>query len=258
MTRLFDKCGGYRALHSFTYATLVHLGTISFCKRFISYRDDPLGKTSGQMIGAARSGRQNIIEGSERAATSKETEIKLTDVARASLGELLGDLEIYLAERGDLPWSRSSEPYRKLAAIQLEPFAHTDDELHDYWVYFGAQRTKFAEWLDSADGSAVANTLIVLIQRAMAMLSGQVRRLGEDFQRQGGFRERMHQCRTEARDAVAAPDAPVCPDCGKPMRLRKAKTGEHAGEPFWGCSGYPECRGTRPASDDTGRQTPDA
>lgn len=245
MTRLFDKCGGYRALHSFTYATLVHLGTISFCKRFIPYREDPLGKTSGQMIGAARSGRQNIIEGSERAATSKETEIKLTDVARASLGELLGDLEIYLAERGDLPWSCSSEPYRTLSAVQLEPFAHTDDELHDYWVYLGTQRAKFAAWLDNEDGSVVANALIVLILRAMAMLSGQVRRLGEDFQQQGGFRERMHQCRTEARDAAAAPAAPSCPECGKPMRLRKAKTGDHAGEPFWGCSGYPECKGTR-------------
>ncbi len=247
MPALFDKCGGYRALHSFTYATLVHLGTIAFCKRFISYREDPLGKTSGQMIGAARSGRQNIIEGSERASTSKETEIKLTDVARASLGELLGDLEIYLAERGDLPWSRSSEPYRKLAAIQLDRFAHTDDELHDYWVYFGTQRAKFAEWLDSEQSTVVASALIVLIQRAMAMLSGQVKRLGEAFQKQGGFRERMHQCRTEARDAATAPDTPACPECGKPMRQRKAKNGKYAGKAFWGCSGYPECKGTRQA-----------
>jgi four helix bundle suffix protein len=255
MAALFDKCGGYRALHSFTYATLVHLGTISFCKRFISYRDDPLGKTSGQMIGAARSGRQNIIEGSERASTSKETEIKLTDVARASLGELLGDLEIFLAEQGEIPWSRSSEPYRELAAIQLEPFVHTHDELHDYWVYFRSVRAKFAGWMDSADAPVVANALIVITLRTMAMLSGQVRHLGEAFQQQGGFRERMYQCRAEARDAVATPNAPQCPECGKPMRLRKAKTGEHAGEPFWGCLGYPECKGTRQA--DAGRETQD-
>jgi four helix bundle suffix protein len=258
MSALFDKCGGYRALHSFTHATLIHVGTIAFCKRFIPYQEDPLGKTSGQMIGAARSGRQNIIEGSERAATSKETEIKLTDVARASLGELLGDLEIYLAERGAIPWSRSSEPHRKLSAIQLETFAHTDDELHDYWVYFGNQRAKFAAWLDNGDGTVVANTLVVLIQRAMAMLSGQVRHLGETFAQQGGFRERMHQCRTEVRNAAAASDAPICPDCGKPMRLRKAKTGEHAGQPFWGCSGYPECKGTRPAHDEAVSKAPSA
>lgn len=167
MSGLYDKCGGYRALHSFTYATLVHLGTISFCKRFIPYKEDPLGKTLGQMIGAARSGRQNIIEGSERAATSKETEIKLTDVARASLGELLGDLEIYLAERGSIPWSRKSPEHRRLSAIQIENFTHTDDELHDYWTYFATVRSRHAVWLDSEDSVIVANALIVLAQRAM-------------------------------------------------------------------------------------------
>ena len=97
--QLFDKHGGYRKLHTFTFATMIHLETIKFCKRFIPWQQDQLGKTAGQMIGAARSGRQNIIEGSERASTSKETEIKLTDVARASLAELLGDFEIFLAER---------------------------------------------------------------------------------------------------------------------------------------------------------------
>ena len=251
MTELYDRCGGYRALCSFTYATLVHLGTISFCKRFISYREDPLGKTTGQMVGAARSGRQNIIEGSERSATSKETEIKLTDVARASLGELLGDLEIFLAERGSVPWSRRSEPHCRLSSIRIEPFAHTDDELHDYWNYFAGVRAKFAEWLDSKDGVVMANALIVLTLRAMAMLSGQLRRQGDTFEKEGGFRERLCKRRVEVRAASAessAPtsDAPNCPECGKPMRRRKAKSGKHAGAAFWGCDGYPECKGTRP------------
>lgn len=255
MSHLFDKCGGYRALYSFTYSTLVHLGAISFCKRFIPYQDDPLGKTAGQMVGAARSGRQNIIEGSERAATSKETEMKLTDVARASLGELLGDLEIHLAERGAIPWSKHSDDHRQLSAIQLEPFVHTDDELHDYWVYFAGIRTRFAHWLDSDDSLVVANALIVLIQRTMAMLSGQLRRQGADFEEQGGFRERLHQCRVEARDG--ATEKPACPDCGKPMRLRTARAGGRAGEEFWGCSGYPACKGHR-AKEDAGRKTQDA
>lgn len=245
MTRLFDKCGGYRALYSFTYATLVHLGTIAFCKRFIPYRDDPLGKTTGQMIGAARSGRQNIIEGSERAATSKETEIKLTDVARASLGELLGDLEIFLAERGAVPWSIKSEQHRRLSAIRIEQFAHTDDELHDYWTYFAGVRAKFADWLGNDDPVVVANALIVLTLRAMAMLSGQVRQQGATFEREGGFRERMSKRRIEVRDAQAAADAPPCPECGKSMRMRTAKSGKRAGTAFWGCIGYPECKGTR-------------
>ena len=62
MKPLFDKCGGYRKLTSFTFATLIHLGTIRFCKRFVPYKEDPLGKRSGQMVDAARSGRQNIVE----------------------------------------------------------------------------------------------------------------------------------------------------------------------------------------------------
>jgi len=97
MSHIYRKSGGFRKLHSFNFATIVHLGTMSFCKRFIDWKQDPLGKTLGQMVGASRSGKQNIIEGSERAKTSAETEIKLTDVAKGSLAELMGDLEDYLA-----------------------------------------------------------------------------------------------------------------------------------------------------------------
>ena len=88
------------------------------------------------MVGAARSGRQNIIEASERAATSKETEIKLTDVARASPAELLGDYEIYLADKGVLPWSKNHPDRERLGGLRLPPFTFTDDSLHDYWRYF--------------------------------------------------------------------------------------------------------------------------
>jgi ssDNA-binding Zn-finger/Zn-ribbon topoisomerase 1 len=79
----------------------------------------------------------------------------------------------------------------------------------------------------------------------MAMLAGQMRGQGEAFLEEGGFRERLTQARLESRDAPAA-DAPTCPLCDKPMRQRTARKGPHAGEPFWSCSGYPECRGTRP------------
>ena len=138
--KLYTRHGGYRKLHSFTFATMIHLGTIRFCREFISYKDDPLGKTAGQMIGAARSGRQNIIEGSERAATSSETEIKLIDVARASLKELLGDYEIHLAERGVVPWSCRSNEYRTLNELQLAPFEYTDDSMHDYGAHYHREK----------------------------------------------------------------------------------------------------------------------
>lgn len=245
--RLFDKCGGYRKLHSFTFATLIHLGTIKFCKRFIPWQVDSLGKTSGQMIGAARSGRQNIIEGSERASTSKETEIKLTDVARASLAELLGDYEMHLADKGAIPWSRNDSEHQKISSIWLPEFEFTHDTMHDYWLYFHRVKPMFDPWLESEDDSVVANAMIVLIERTMSMLSRQTDRQGESFAKEGGFRERMTAVRLDERDKQREESGtPLCAECGKPMRKRKARSGPKAGQPFWGCSGYPDCKETRP------------
>ena len=236
MTQIYNKSGGYRKLHSFNFAAIVHLATMSFCKRFISYKDDPLGKTAGQMIGASRSGKQNIVEGSERAKTSAETEIKLTDVAKASLAELMGDLEDYLANRGEIPWSIHSDDYKSLAAITLAPFEYTDDVLHDYWAYLLHEKKKFDPWLENKDPAVVANALIVLILRSLSLLGKQLQSLEASFIEKGGIRERMTQARISARDE----EVPSCPECGKPMRKRKSQKGD-----FWGCSAYPDCRGSR-------------
>jgi len=245
--RLFDKRGGYRKLHSFTFATLIHLGTIRFCKRFIPWKEDPLGKTAGQMIGAARSGRQNIIEGSERAATSKETEIKLTDVARASLAELLGDYEMYLADKEVIPWAKDNPERMKFGSIWLPEFEYAGDSLHDYWIYFHRIKPAFDPWMEHENDVVVANAMIVLIQRAMSMLNKQIVKQGDAFTEQGGFRERLTSVRLEERDKQKSdPEAPVCPECGKSMRKRTARSGPKSGQPFWGCSGYPDCKTTLP------------
>lgn len=248
MTELFDPKGGYRKLFSFTYATMIQLGTIQFCDSFIPFRADPLGKNVGQMTGAARSGRQNIIEGSERAATSKETEMRLIDVARASLGELLGDYEVYLARKNILPWSRHDQEYREMTDLRLREFEYTDDTMHDYWQYFHEAKKPFARWLESDDDTVVARAMIVLIARTMGMLQAQIDRLGQNFLAAGGFKERLFQCRSEARDRqshASEPDAPVCPDCGRTMLRRVSRSGRNAGAPFWGCADYPKCHGTR-------------
>ena len=121
MSELFDKHGGFRRLHSFTLATIVQVETLRFCRRFLTFdhRDatikfyDPKGRQYDQMTQAARSGRQNIIEGSERSSTSKDTEMKLTDVARASLSELRGDYEIFILDRSQLPWGPCIRPKPK-------------------------------------------------------------------------------------------------------------------------------------------------
>jgi four helix bundle suffix protein len=243
--QLFDRCGGYRRLYSFTFATMIHLETIAFCKRFIPWQEDQLGKIAGQMIGAARSGRQNIIEGSARSATSKETEIKLTDVARASLAELLGDYEIFLATRNSIPWSRNNEKSKKVFAVMLPEFYSSNDSLHDYWQYYHNIRPLFASWLGDNDCTIVANTMIILILRTMAMLSAQIKTQGSVFVEDGGFRERMYKCHTDSREQKAVTEnsdltSPECPECGKKMRKRHSKRGE-----FWGCSAYPECKGIR-------------
>lgn len=91
-----------------------------------------------------------------------------------------------------------------------------------------------------------ANSMIILIRRTMAMLGSQMQHQGAVFLNDGGFRERLHQGRIEARD-LAEP-SPTCPDCGKPMQKRKAKAGKNAGQEFWGCTGYPACKGSRPFS----------
>lgn len=239
MSKIFNKSGGYRKLFSFNFATIIHLGAIDFCKRFVPWQEDQLGKTAGQMIGAARSGRINIAEGSERAGTSSETEIKLTDVARASLAELQNDLETFLAERESLPWSVKNPDRERVMAVQLAAFEYTEDTLHDYWVYLHGERRKFDAWLKSQDPGIVANALIVLIQRATALLNRQMQAQEEGFVQNGGIRERMYQARTTA--AAQNDGSPVCPKCGKPMRKRNSSKGE-----FWGCTGYPDCKGSKP------------
>lgn len=240
MQGIYKQSGGYRKLYSFTSASIVHLGVMAFCKKFISWKDDPLGKTVGQMIGASRSGKQNIIEGSVSAQTSAETEIRLTNVAKASFAELAGDLEDYLLARDEVPWSIHAAEYQAISAIRFDPFVYTDDVLHDYGAYLLREKKKFDLWLKQDDAVVCANALLVLTMKTMGMLGRQLNAQEELFVEEGEMRERMKHVRLQRRKMVA----PACPECGRSMRMRKSKQGD-----FWGCSGYPECHGTRPMSE---------
>lgn len=250
MAELFDKHGGFRRLHSFTLATIVQLETLRFCRRFLTqdHREagerfyDPRGRQYDQMTQAARSGRQNIIEGSERASTSKNTEMKLTDVGRASLSELRGDYEIFILDRGELPWSCHSPEASAVSAVSLDAPPFSDDMVHQSARHALAQREKYAPWLDADDPVVVANAMLIIIGRAMNMLKSQIASQGEAFERAGGFSERLTARRLEARERQRdAEPPPECPQCGQAMRRRKSAKGE-----FWGCGGYPQCTGTRP------------
>src|SRR2546421_12737597 len=114
-TTLIPAHGGYRQLKSFQQAELVYDATVKFCDRFIDKRS----RTHDQMVQAARSGNKNIAEGSQVSGTSKEGELKLVNVARASLEELLGDYQDYLRQRGHSVWDKNSKEalwVRKLGA----------------------------------------------------------------------------------------------------------------------------------------------
>lgn len=252
MVELFDKHGGFRKLHSFTLATIIQIETLRFCRRFLTHdaREavakfyDPKGRQYDQMTQAARSGRQNIIEGSERSATSKDTEMKLTDVARASLSELRGDYEIVILDRGQLPWSAHSPEAKAVNAVSLDPAPFEDDMVHESARHALEQRRKYASWLDADDAVVVANAMLIIIGRALTMLKRQIEAQGKTFEETGGFSERLTAKRIEAREQAKLA-SPECPLCGKSMRRRNSATGQ-----FWGCSAFPDCKGTRPMGEE--------
>ena len=248
MQALFtNPVGGYRKLDSFTLATIIQLETWRFCQTFFDAQNDPKGRWFDQMTQAARSGRANIVEGSEDSVTSRETELKLLGVARGSLAELLGDYEMWLGYSGALPWSRSDAS--EAMTIRLDPMPEKNDEdiVRASALHTRSQRAKFAKWLDSPDSVTRANCLIVLIRRTMLMIQKQLQRLGADFTKNGGLREQLTAARLHVRNGepqTAESWEPLCPKCGRPMRRRFS---QKTGESFWGCTGYADgCRGTRP------------
>lgn len=254
MPGIFDKHGGFRRLHSFTLATIVQVETLRFCRRFLTFDHhdaqikfyDPKGRQYDQMTQAARSGRQNIIEGSERSSTSKDTEMKLTDVGRASLSELRGDYEIFILDRGQLPWSVHSSEAQAINAISLDDAPFTDDMVHESAKHAREQRKKYAKWLDSDDAVVVANTMLIIIGRTLNMLKSQIEAQGKAFEETGGFSERLTTKRIAAREQQKSTGFPNCPLCGKPMRRRTSTKGD-----FWGCSAFPDCKGTRPLQEES-------
>ena len=246
-TPVIGHSGGWRKTISFGLASLVYYATELFCRRNFNLKNDPLGKSYGQMVGAARSAKQNIVEGSSRAGTSRETELRLYDVAKGSLEELAGDFEDFLLMRSELPWREGDPKAVKARGIQFDVFEAQDDLRHNFAAHLMEMRKRFAPALEHEDPVVAANALLVTIDRTCALLRRQMETLGEDFRERGGFTEHLTKVRLEHREAKAATDddAPKCPKCGGPMRKQMAKKGANAGNPFWSCAAYPNCDGTR-------------
>ena len=177
---LIPSHGGYQNLKSFQSAEIVYDATVKFCDRFIDKRS----RTHDQMVQAARSGRQNIAEGSQASGTSKKTELKLVGVARASLEELLLDYEDFLRQRGLALWERNNPKARTIRELAYQ-------ENRSYMTY----RT----YVESSSAEVAANTIICLIHQTNFLLDQQLRQLERDFLEQGGFTERLYNMRKDFR-----------------------------------------------------------
>jgi len=178
--RFIPPHGGYEELLSFQKARIVYDGTVWFCGHYLEKRD----RTYDQMIQAARSGKQNILEGSQASGTSKETEIKLTNVARASLEELIEDYRDFLRVRGIEEWTKEHRYTRRLRQLNRQPNAsyHT-----------------FKKGIENPDPAIAANVMIGLIKLTNYLLDQQLRHLEEAFVKEGGLRERMTRARLAQR-----------------------------------------------------------
>lgn len=177
---LIPAHGGYRQLKSFQHAELVYDATVKFCDRFIDKRS----RTHDQMVQAARSGRQNIAEGSQASGTSKKTELKLVGVARASLEELLLDYEDFLRQRGLQLWGKDHPTAKVVRRLAYE-------KNRTYSTY--------RPYIEQAPPEVAANTLVCLIHQTNYLLDQQLRQLERSFLQEGGFTERLYHARVRSR-----------------------------------------------------------
>lgn len=172
--------GDYQTLLSYQKAEVVYDITFRFAHKFLARTD----RTIDQMIQSARSGKQNILEGSKAALTSKETEIKLTSVGRASLEELLADYRDYLRVRDHAIWSKDSKEAQYVRQLGCKT-------PHTFELY--------RKIMDTRPPEVIANIAICLIHQTNYLIDQQLRRLEKDFLEQGGLRERMFKARLARR-----------------------------------------------------------
>jgi four helix bundle suffix protein len=174
--------GGYRQLFSYQKSEIIYDGTVYFTNRFFNKYD----RTVGQMVQAARSGKQNIAEGSMASATSKEMEIKLTNVARASLEELQIDYEDFLRTRKLPIWDKN----HRLVARVRELNKSTPTPTYE----------TFQKAIEHEDPEICANVMITLIKICTYLLNQQIKKLEIAFVKEGGLRERMTRARIDERN----------------------------------------------------------
>jgi four helix bundle suffix protein len=201
--KLIPLHGGYRKLKSFQVAQLAYDMTVRFCDRYIEKRS----RTHDQMVQAARSGVQNIAEGSQASGTSKKMELKLTNVARASLEELRLDYEDFLRQRGLGLWPRDDP--RRAALIAARPATVDDVAAWARAVHDGRhgqsgrqasqESTASTKSTVSTYPEIAANGALALLAVACSLLDRQIATLEKNFVEEGGFTERLYRVRRQTR-----------------------------------------------------------
>lgn len=191
---LFFPHGGYKKLITYKLGILIYDATVAFCNQYFNIKN----RTHDQMVQAARSGVANIVEGSQVSGTNKKIELKLVDIARGSQSELLFDYERFLEQR-ELPvWDSESAP----AKFVRETRPKTLQQLRRLMVKLVSELSYQSELSDKHDikQEVAANTMICLIHQELFLLNRQIARLGGDFEKNGGFTERMYRTRLQKRN----------------------------------------------------------
>ncbi len=237
----------YFWLDSWILANILQLGTQSFCRRFLDFKIDPGHRLFDQMVMAARCGVANIAEGTSRHSTSIETEMRLLDVARASIDELQGDYFNFLLQHQSDVWAIGNPDRERLWKLAIDKADYSNSLLHDAAEHILKQKERFDTWIENESPQIAANALLILCVRVNRMLQRQLTTRLSLFREQGGFTENMTAERIAAkRQQAIKAQSPVCPKCGKPMFRRMQKKGHNQGREFWGCSTWPECDGPLP------------
>lgn len=185
MQAKINSASGYLYLDSWILSSILHLGTIDFCKKFLNNSNDPGGRQYAQMTQAARSAPANIAEGSSRRDTSKETFMKLTDVARATVSELAYDyLSIILSEK-QVPWETADQRWRQIHDIRLTRPEYSHNLMHDVGAHILSQKKLFDPWLQSNDMIVAANAMLIICGRIGKMIKRQLEQNLEEFSQTG-------------------------------------------------------------------------
>ena len=200
-TDLIPPHGGYKKLVTYKLGNLIYDATAAFCARYLDRKD----RTYDQMVQAARSGVANIIEGSEASATSKKTELKLTNVAKASQEELLADYQAFLRQHALPEWQSDSSQVQLIRQTRPE----TLDELRQLMAVLVSDQSDLSDKSD-IKLTVACNTMITLINQETYLLARQITKLAASFEQEGGFTERLYRVRsiTRQKQQTPTPSAP--------------------------------------------------